>query len=74
MRPARASGSQPARGQERAERTEPGNAAGIVVYQNVWAAPFVAAVHRAGGQLLAEGRIPVQDLAAALDSTETVGA
>jgi hypothetical protein len=49
---------------------EPGSSAGILVWENVWAAPFAAAVRRAGGQLVASGRIPVQALLAALDETE----
>ena len=39
---------------------EPGNSAGILVYENVWAAPFAAALRRGGAQLVASGRIPVQ--------------
>ena len=53
---------------------EPGSAAGIVIYENVWAAPFVGALRRAGGELVAAGRVPIEDLAAALDATEPVGA
>ena len=53
---------------------QPGNAAGILIYENVWAAPFVGALRRAGGELVAAGRVPVEDLAAALDATEPVGA
>ena len=53
---------------------EPGRAAGIVIYENVWAAPFVGALRRAGGELVAAGRVPIEDLAAALDATEPVGA
>jgi Family of unknown function (DUF6325) len=49
---------------------EPGSSAGIIVYENRWAAPFAAALRRGGGQLVASGRIPVQDLLAALDTTE----
>jgi hypothetical protein len=49
---------------------EPGDAAGILVYENVWAAPFAAAMRRSGGQLVASGRIPVPDVIAALDATE----
>ena len=45
---------------------EPGSSAGILVYENVWAAPFAAAVRRGGGQLVASGRIPVQAALAAL--------
>ena len=50
---------------------EPGSSAGILVYENVWAAPFAAALRRGGGQLVASGRIPVQALLAAVDSAET---
>lgn len=53
---------------------EPGNAAGIVIYENVWAAPFVGALRRAGGELVAAGRVPIEDLAAELDETEPVDA
>jgi hypothetical protein len=44
---------------------EPGNAAGIIVYENTWAAPFAAALRRSGAQLVASGRIPVPALLAA---------
>jgi uncharacterized membrane protein len=50
---------------------EPGSSAGILVYENVWAAPFATAVRRAGGQLVASGRIPVQAVLAALDEVES---
>ena len=49
---------------------EPGSSAGVLVYENVWAAPFAAAMRRGGGQLVASGRIPVQALLAALDAAE----
>lgn len=49
---------------------EPGTAAALLVYENSWAAPFAAAVRRSGGQLVASGRIPVQDVLAALDAAE----
>ena len=50
---------------------EPGSVAAVLVYENVWAAPFGAAVRRSGGQLVANGRIPIQALAAALEADET---
>src|SRR5512132_2637075 len=49
---------------------EPGSSAGILVYENRWAAPFAKALRRGGGQLVASGRIPVQAVLAALDATE----
>ncbi len=52
---------------------EPGSAAGVLVFENVWAAPFAAALRRSGGQLVASGRIPIQAMLAALDAAEPVG-
>src|ERR1700742_1256619 len=49
---------------------EPGTAAALLVYENAWAAPFASAVRRSGGQLVASGRIPVEDVIAALDEVE----
>jgi len=49
---------------------EPGSSAGILIYENRWAAPFARALRRGGGQLVASGRIPVQALLAALDAAE----
>lgn len=50
-----------------AEAMEPGSTAGLLVYENLWAAPFGSAVRRAGGQLIAQGRIPVQGILAAIE-------
>jgi hypothetical protein len=47
---------------------DPGTIAGILVWENRWAGPFGAAVRRAGGQLVASGRIPSQALLAAVES------
>lgn len=55
---------------EAAQALEPGTSAALLVYENVWAAPFAAAVRRSGGQLVASGRIPVQAIIAALDEIE----
>ena len=49
---------------------EPGSSAGLLVYENRWAAPLVRELRRGGGQLVAGGRIPVQAVLAALDATE----
>jgi Family of unknown function (DUF6325) len=51
-----------------AEALEPGSTAGLLVYENLWAAPFASAVRRSGGQLIASGRIPVQALLGALEA------
>jgi hypothetical protein len=53
-----------------AAEIEPGSAAVMIVYENRWAAPFVAAVRRNGGVLIANQRIGVQDLVDALEATE----
>jgi Family of unknown function (DUF6325) len=52
------------------EALEPGTAAVLIVYENRWAAPFVAAVRRNGGVVLDNQRIPVQDVIDALDAVE----
>jgi hypothetical protein len=50
---------------------EPGTTAGVLVWENSWAAPFAAAARRAGGQLIASGRIPIQAIVAALEADES---
>jgi hypothetical protein len=51
-----------------AEAMEPGSVAGVVVWENVWAAPFASAARRAGGQLIASGRIPIQAIVASIEA------
>lgn len=53
-----------------ADAIEPGSAAVMILYENRWAAPFVAAVRRNGGVPLAFERIPAQDLIDTLDAVE----
>src|SRR3954468_11130888 len=47
---------------------DPGSVAGVLVYENLWAAPFASAMRRAGGQLIANGRIPMQAIIAAIEA------
>ena len=47
---------------------EAGSSAVVLVWENVWAAPFGAAVRRSGGQLVASDRIPTQAILAAMDA------
>ncbi len=47
---------------------EPGTVAGVLVWENRWAAPFASAARRAGGQLVANGRIPIQALLASFEA------
>jgi Family of unknown function (DUF6325) len=49
---------------------EPGSTAGLIIYENRWAAPLATALRRGGAQLVAGGRIPVQAILAALDAVE----
>jgi hypothetical protein len=51
---------------------EPGSSAGILVYENRWAAPFVSALRRGGAQLVASGSIPLDAISASLDASESV--
>ena len=55
---------------EVASLLKPGSSAGVLVYENVWAAPLATALRRGGGELIASGRIPIQAMLAALDATE----
>ena len=55
---------------EAAEALSPGTVAALIVYENTWAAPLVAAVRSSGGELVASARIPAADVIAALDALE----
>lgn len=50
---------------------DPGTIAGVLVYENLWSAPFASATRRAGGQLIANGRIPIQAIIASIEADET---
>jgi hypothetical protein len=52
------------------EALEPGTSAALLLYENRWAAPFAAALRRSGAELVASGRIPFEDVTAALDAAE----
>jgi hypothetical protein len=53
-----------------AAAVEPGSSAAVLVWENTWAAPFGSAVRRAGGQLVASGRIPVQASLAVIEEDD----
>jgi uncharacterized membrane protein len=55
---------------EAADALEPGTVAALIVYENRWAEPFVAAARREGGRMIATARIPAQDLLDALDALD----
>jgi hypothetical protein len=56
--------------EESAALVQPGNAVGLLVYENTWAGPFVAALRGAGADVIASGRIPATDVIAALDELD----
>jgi hypothetical protein len=49
---------------------DPGSTAGILIWENLWAAPFASAARRSGGQLIANGRIPIQAIIASIEADE----
>jgi Family of unknown function (DUF6325) len=49
---------------------DPGSTAGVLIWENLWAAPFAAAARRSGGQLIATGRIPIQAIIASIEADE----
>jgi len=51
---------------------DPGSTAGVLIYENLWAAPFASAARRAGGQLIANGRIPIQAIIASIEADEAL--
>src|SRR5216117_1065642 len=51
---------------------EPGSTAGVLIWENLWAAPFAAAARRSGGQLIADGRIPIQAIIASIEADEAL--
>ena len=53
-----------------AEAMEPGSTAGVLVWENSWAAPFASAARRSGRQLIATGRIPIQAILASVEAED----
>ena len=49
---------------------DPGSTAGVLIYENLWAAPFASAARRSGGQLIANGRIPIQAIIASIEADD----
>jgi hypothetical protein len=58
--------------EEAGSALEAGRLAVLVVYENTWAIPFVAAAMESGGQLVAGARIPAADVMAALEALESL--
>ena len=55
---------------EAASAMQPNTVAALIVYENSWAIPFVAAARDSGGELIASQRIPASDVMAALEALE----
>jgi uncharacterized protein DUF6325 len=51
---------------------EPGSTAGVLIWENLWAAPFASAARRSGGQLIANGRIPIQAIIASIEADDAL--
>ena len=51
---------------------DPGSTAGVLIWENLWAAPFASAARRSGGQLIADGRIPIQAIIAAIEADDAM--
>ncbi len=51
---------------------DPGSTAGVLIWENLWAAPFASAARRSGGQLIANGRIPIQAIIASIEADEAI--
>ena len=49
---------------------DPGSTAGVLIWESLWAAPFAAAARRSGGQLIADGRIPIQAIIASIEADQ----
>jgi Family of unknown function (DUF6325) len=49
---------------------EPGSTAGVLIWENLWAARFASAARRSGGQMIANGRIPIQAIIASIEADE----
>jgi Family of unknown function (DUF6325) len=47
-----------------------GDAVAVLLYENTWAGPFVSALRRQGADVIASGRIPADQVIAALESME----
>jgi hypothetical protein len=56
---------------EAAAAIEPGSSAGILLFENRWAVPFVQALRNSEAQVIAAGYVPVDALLESLDAIES---
>ena len=59
---------------EAADALETGTVGVLIVYENTWAIPFVAAARKAGAQAVASTRIPADVVMAVLDELDAADA
>ena len=50
----------------------PASTAGVLIWENLWSVPFASAARRSGGQLIANGRIPIQAIIASIEADEAL--
>jgi hypothetical protein len=55
---------------EAAAAIEPGSSAGILLFENRWAVPFVQALRNSDAQVIAAGYVPIDDMLESLDAIE----
>ncbi len=55
---------------EAASVIEPGSSAGILIFENRWATPFIQALRGGKAELVSAGYIPLDDLVTALNATD----
>jgi hypothetical protein len=58
---------------EAASVVQPGSSAGILIFENAWAGPFVSAIRRGGAQLVASGRFPADTVMSTLELARAGG-
>jgi hypothetical protein len=59
---------------EAAQAMDAGTVAVLIVYENTWAVPFVAAARSVGAEVVASSRIPADVVMEALDALEAADA
>lgn len=59
---------------EAGDAMEAGTAAALIVYENAWAVPFIAAARKADARVVASARIPADAIMDALDQLDSADA
>jgi uncharacterized membrane protein len=58
---------------EVAASLEPGTVAAVVIFESLWVVPMLASLREAGGRVVSENRVDVDDLLQALERVEQSG-